>query len=127
MREKAFPCPCCGHVVFSEPPGSHEICPICFWEDDLSQLRFPLTTGANQVSLVDGQKNYRELGACEERLRQEIRKPDDNEPVESGWRPIDLASDSAEIPAPQKDYSATFPTDCTQLYYWRETYWKRKE
>ncbi|WP_241494482.1 CPCC family cysteine-rich protein [Pseudomonas asplenii] len=30
-----FTCPCCGYAVFEEPPGSHDICPICFWEDDL--------------------------------------------------------------------------------------------
>ncbi len=37
-----YPCPCCGYLVFTEPPGSYTICPICFWEDDISQLRFPL-------------------------------------------------------------------------------------
>ena len=57
-----FPCPCCGYMVFEEPPGSYEICPICFWEDDPSQLRFQRTTGANHVSLVDGQRNYERDG-----------------------------------------------------------------
>jgi rubrerythrin len=38
--EMKYPCPGCGYLVFDEPPGSYEICPICFWEDDLAQLRF---------------------------------------------------------------------------------------
>lgn len=52
MRVK-YPCPCCGYLVFDESPGSYEICPICFWEDDLSQLRFPrMSVGANRVSFL---------------------------------------------------------------------------
>jgi hypothetical protein len=35
-----YPCPCCGYLMFYEGPGSYDICKICFWEDDLSQLRF---------------------------------------------------------------------------------------
>jgi len=54
----AYPCPCCGYLVFGDLPGSYGICPICFWEDDLSQLRFPMTGGANHVTLVDGQRNF---------------------------------------------------------------------
>lgn len=38
-----FPCPCCGYLVFDREPGFHQVCPICGWEDDLSQLRFPLS------------------------------------------------------------------------------------
>ena len=38
--EIKYPCPGCGYLVFDEPPGSYEICPICFGEDDLAQLRF---------------------------------------------------------------------------------------
>jgi hypothetical protein len=41
-----FPCPCCGYRVFQRPPGNHEKCPVCLWEDDLSQLRFPATAPA---------------------------------------------------------------------------------
>ena len=46
------PCSCCGYLVVDELPGPDDICPICFWEDDVSQLRFPMTTGANHVSLI---------------------------------------------------------------------------
>lgn len=58
MTRVKYPCPCCGYLVFDESPGSHEICPICFWEDDLTQLRFPLMSGgANPVSLIEAQEN----------------------------------------------------------------------
>ena len=71
-----YPCPCCGFLVFQEEPGSYDICPICFWEDDLSQLRFPKTTGANHVSLIEGQANYARAGVCELRFKDRVRAPD---------------------------------------------------
>ena len=48
-----YTCPCCGYLTFSEPPGFYEICKICYWEDDLSQLRFTKIKGANNVSLIE--------------------------------------------------------------------------
>ncbi|MGW5258170.1 CPCC family cysteine-rich protein [Streptomyces sp. NPDC004012] len=52
------PCPCCGHLVFDIEdgwPGSFAICPICFWEDDAQQFRWPfMPGGAHRVSLVEG-------------------------------------------------------------------------
>ncbi|MGA5134063.1 CPCC family cysteine-rich protein [Streptomyces olivoreticuli] len=42
-----FPCPCCGHRMFSGF-WSDEICAVCFWQDDLFQLRYPWAqTGPN--------------------------------------------------------------------------------
>ncbi|MFE6959649.1 CPCC family cysteine-rich protein [Streptomyces sp. NPDC057696] len=37
----SYPCPCCGHRVLGAMPGSYEICPVCFWEDDGVQFRWP--------------------------------------------------------------------------------------
>ncbi len=54
-----YPCPCCGRLVFDEPPGSYSICPVCFWEDDGVQLRWPdWAGGANKPSLIDAQRIY---------------------------------------------------------------------
>ncbi|GLZ78526.1 hypothetical protein Afil01_33330 [Actinorhabdospora filicis] len=36
-----FPCVCCGHLTMDSPPGLHDICRVCFWEDDGVQLRWP--------------------------------------------------------------------------------------
>lgn len=55
-EEISFPCPSCGFEVFSEPPGSYEICDLCGWEDDHVQLRFPaMAGGANKLSLAEYQ------------------------------------------------------------------------
>ncbi len=121
-----YPCPCCGYVVFDEGPGSYAICPICFWEDDVSQLRFPLMGGgANRPSLEEAQRNYQTLGAMEERFLPHVRPPDPGEPRDPGWRPIDPDADDAERPVRGVKYGRTYPDDLTRLYYWRPTYWRR--
>jgi hypothetical protein len=56
-KSEFFPCPACGFLVFSEPPGSYDVCGICGWEDDHVQLRYPFSpVGANQESLFDAQR-----------------------------------------------------------------------
>jgi len=118
-----FPCPCCGHLVFNEPPGSYEIRPICFWEDDLVQLRWPdFAGGANRPSLVEAQQSHRRLGAVEERCRPWVRDPSPEEPADPAWRPIDPERDSFE---PISGAAAPWPDDRTVLYWWRPTFWRR--
>ena len=74
--EPMFPCPCCDYFSLSSE-GSYEICPVCFWEDDgirdLQQV-----SGPNFLSLADGRRNVRELGACDmasvERVDRQARQ-----------------------------------------------------
>ena len=68
-------CPCCGCHTLDLEDSSFEICPVCFWENDPSQVRYPDETGANKVSLNQARKNYEEFGACEERFTEYVRKP----------------------------------------------------
>lgn len=119
----SYPCPCCGHLTFGEPPGSYDICDVCFWEDDRIQLRWPdWTGGANGPSLIEAQRTYAELGAMEFRFTGLVRKADTSEPVEDGWRPIDLAIDRFE---PLNVAEAPWPSDETTLYWWRPRFWRR--
>lgn len=115
VADAMFPCPCCGYVVFSEAPGSYEICPVCGWEDDLSQLRFPTTSGAN-APLVDCQRGYADPRSSERSTTSPeelgyVRDPE--------WRPIDLAIDDLEQPLEGVDYGMTYAGDRTVYYYWR--------
>lgn len=99
MTRVKYPCPCCGYLVFDESPGSHEICPICFWEDDLTQLRFPLMSGgANPVSLIEAQENYFREGVSELRFRSNVRAAEASDVRESQWRRIDVRADKIEEP-----------------------------
>jgi hypothetical protein len=114
-----YPCPCCGYLTFVEPPGEYEICPISFWEDDISQLRFPNLHGANHASLIEGQKNFVEFGACEKRVLQYVRKILARDEKDATWRPIDISREKFDVLISGKDYGSTYPSDSTQPYYWR--------
>lgn len=124
--ERTYPCPCCGYMVFATPPGSQAICPICFWEDDLVQLRFPtLTGGANNLSLIESQRNYADFGASEEQFRPDVRGPDGRDVRDRNWRPVDEASDDFESELTEVGEFVEYPDDLTSLYYWKPHYWRR--
>ena len=116
--QKIYPCPCCGYLVFAEAPGSYEICPICYWEDDISQLRFFDMGGAN-IPLTEAQKNFKNLGAIEERFTEHVRKPSADDKRDPNWRPLNRLRDIPEIRASGKDYGNSYPADSTSLYYWK--------
>ncbi|MFD2495116.1 CPCC family cysteine-rich protein [Amycolatopsis jiangsuensis] len=106
-----YPCPCCGHLVHHEPPGSSAICAVCGWEDDLVQLRWPtFAPGANRNSLVEAQLAVTGTPAAS-RYR---RDPE--------WRPIDLRKDGFE---PPEAVHTPWPEDRTSLYWWRSGYWRK--
>ena len=72
-----FPCPCCGYLTIGEePPGTFEICPVCFWEDDNVQFEDPnYEGGANEMSLDQARENFRIWGAVSKEFMGRVRKP----------------------------------------------------
>lgn len=70
-------CPCCDCRTLGEVcPGSYEICPVCFWEDDLTQFEnSELSGGANSVSLAQARRNFIEFGACDRSAVPHVRQP----------------------------------------------------
>lgn len=115
-----FPCPCCGHLTLASGPGDYELCPVCFWEDDGAQLRFPMSSdGANGISLMEAQRVYARTGGMHRDFARKVRRPRADEPLDEGWRPFD----------PDLDWTAAalwgdqWPVNAETLYYWRSTYW----
>lgn len=112
-----YPCVCCGYRTLGEPPGSHEICQVCRWEDDVYQLRWPYRArGANKPSLIDAQRNFGRYGACDEHSLDEDRADPADYSREPHWRTIDLQRDRFE---PAGGALAAWPDDRTVLYWWR--------
>jgi hypothetical protein len=114
-----YPCPCCGYLTIDEPPASHDICRICSWEDDLSQLRFvTLGAGANRTSLLDAQRNFITSGISEPdrpdlhpgSVEGEVRDPH--------WRPLDPSRDSFEGFTVDVDDGMTYSPDPRAYWYW---------
>ena len=68
-------CPCCGSLTIEEP-GAHDICEVCWWEDDdLDRDRPDRPSGPNGPSLNEARENVRRFGACDERHRASARPP----------------------------------------------------
>jgi hypothetical protein len=119
-----WPCPCCGHLTLPQGPGDYELCPVCFWEDDGGQLRWPLSAdGANGISLGEAQRNFQQYGACHRESRNRVRRARRDEPLDAGWRPIDFAVDDVERD-PGDTFAIPWPADATRLYWWRDTYYR---
>jgi len=86
-EEPRYTCPCCGHITFVDPPGSFDICPVCNWEDDFVQLEDPTYEGgANRPSLIQAQRNYREMGDADGIKKKRPRRKYERDP---DWRPFD--------------------------------------
>ena len=113
--------------MFDHEPGFHKVCPICGWEDNLAQLRFPLMpASSNTVSLHEAQQNFQRFGAAERKNIGLTRGPVEGEEREEGWRPLDLKRDNVEEPRRGVKYADSYPEhDTTVLYYWRTTYWRK--
>ena len=123
-----YPCPCCGYQVFSEAAGSYDICPICFWEDDLVQLVFPdMGGGANYFSLISSQSSFNLHRACEERFIENVRHPEITDIRDPLWRSLNPKKDrflSESRPEDgQKWQSTKFEDISDKLYYWRPDFW----
>ncbi len=115
--------------MFDEPPGSFDICEICFWEDDIVQLAFPdLAGGANKCSLIEGQQNYATFGACERRILPHGRSARRDDIRDASWRPLDIRSDHYLHWERREDHNLWQSVKNQKdvcLYYWRPEYWLR--
>ena len=127
MNQTAYTCVCCGFRTLPEPVGSYEICPVCFWEDDLVQLAFPnMNGGANKVSLIEGQTNFMAHGVCEPAMKKHVRPATRDEPRDPTWTPYN-SSEHRGLDSSSKSDSALWDKvqDCSpNLYYWRANFWR---
>jgi len=63
---KLIACLCCGYKTL-EGIG-WEICPVCFWEDDIRELH--KISGANQMTLSEAKGNFKQLGVMSEGVQK---------------------------------------------------------
>ena len=123
-----FTCPCCGYLIFAEPPGSFEICKICFWEDDIAQLVFPtMAGGANSVSLSEAQANFSDYGVSERRFQDQVRQVESTDSRDTTWRRFDPKADlylNWDKPTERERWkNEKHKVSDKQFYYWCELCW----
>src|SRR5688572_26719578 len=94
-------CACCGFFVLDER-GSYDICPICFWEDDIVQIADPwYDGGANSPALVQAQRTFSEIGAIEQRFTGHVRAPSSSEAKDPEWRAV-VEADKNYVTTPRE-------------------------
>ena len=78
---KRYPCPCCGYYTLArKPPGTYELCPVCYREDDGVQFEDPTYAGgANEPSLEQARKNSLAFRANSWQERDSVRPPREDE------------------------------------------------
>ncbi len=113
-----YTCPCCGYRVFENFPGSYDACPICFWEDDISQLFYPeLDGGTNHVSLMAAQVNFFQFGISERRFIEKVQQPNSKFNKDPLW--FSLFEKKVALPDPKdNNISITLNNSIENLSYW---------
>jgi hypothetical protein len=110
------PCPACGFEVFDEPPGSYDVCPVCDWEDDEVQLRFPaMGGGANKESLSGFQQRILQRLPANVLFHEGYHRCSD-------WRPLTPkdCGESSRMPMTGQEYFDAIDAELPK-YYWRTT------
>ena len=70
-------CACCGYFTITE---IKETCPVCGWEEDnFQEENIDDDGGPNTVCLRQAKENFQNYGVMEERLRQYVRPPAQDE------------------------------------------------
>ena len=67
-----FQCPCC--VSFTlDARHDWDICPVCFWEDDVLETD-PLNPSPSNhgLTLAEARANFRLIGACEPAMLEHV-------------------------------------------------------
>jgi hypothetical protein len=84
-----YPCPCCGYKTIYREDTFYDLCPVCFWETDPTQLADPkYKGGANRPSLIEAQHNFMLYGACEKDVFPQVRMPLSDETKDENWQPL---------------------------------------
>ena len=66
VPEGRFQCPCCDYYTL-DARNRHDTCPVCWWEDDGSDLgEIDAVSPANHISLRRAREHFARYGAADQ-------------------------------------------------------------
>ena len=85
LKTTRYPCPACGYLTL---PARYDwdICPVCFWEDDLLETKGDRRSPANHMLLSEAQANFILHGAVTPEMRRHVRTAGPGEPRDPNWK-----------------------------------------
>jgi hypothetical protein len=85
--KRRYPCVVCGYQTL---PGykDWDICPVCFWEDDVVGDTDDTSPANRSMSISQAQANFMIYGACKEDMLKHVRPPKATEKKHPDWKPF---------------------------------------
>lgn len=76
-----YKCRCCGYytLIGTEEDIAWDICPVCFWENDVFDENPEMYSGVNHMTLEQGRENFKKYLACDSKMLDHVRSPRDKE------------------------------------------------
>ncbi len=66
LTDQPCQCPCCDYYTLTER-GAHEVCPVCYWEDDGHDLdRLDEVSAVCHITLRQARANFAAFGAADQ-------------------------------------------------------------
>jgi hypothetical protein len=79
IPEGSAQCPCCDYFTLRDR-GSHEVCPVCYWEDDGAGLEaLDEVSPLNHITLRAARRNFERLGACDQAAVSLVASPEERD------------------------------------------------
>ena len=85
MKKQKYPCPVCGYLTLPAR-CDWDICPVCFWEDDVLESDGDCNSPANSQLLSEAQANFVSIGAVHPDMVKNVRSLKPTEKHSSEWK-----------------------------------------
>ena len=95
--DNKFTCFVCGYKTL-DSRCDWDICPICFWEDDVlvQSEEDDVMSPANGLQVSEAQANFIRFGAADQEAKENVRPPNAGDARDPDWRPMKRALRLAE-------------------------------
>lgn len=92
MTDTKYICVVCGYRTL-DSRCDWDICPVCFWEDDVRFTGEDKSSSANGMTISEAQTNYARIGSISKEHLEHVREPLLGEEREEGWKPMAIVEE----------------------------------